>query len=683
MGKLVIVESPSKSKTIKQYLGNDFEVLSSKGHVRDLAISGPGGLGLDIENNFQPRYNVIEDKEKIIASLEKAVNKSEAVYLATDPDREGEAISWHLKEVLDLDEKNKEVHRVIFNEVTKDAVQEAFDKPRDIDDRLVSSQETRRILDRIIGFKLSKLLQSKIRSKSAGRVQSAALKMIVDREREIEAFTPEEYWKVKAVFSDFTAELAKYKKRKARLKNEKEAGELVEALDDSFLVKAIKKRERRRAPYGPFTTSSLQQEASNKLNMNGQRTMIVAQSLYEGIDIGQETVGLITYMRTDSTRMSRSFQEPAKAFIKKHYGEAYVGTYRRGQKKKQGQDAHEAIRPTNIKHHPDKLKNHLKRDEYRLYKLIYDRAVASLMKPAKFESTTITLENNDCEFRAQEQQLVFDGYLKVYGAYQKIDVGDLPALQEGDTLKPERIEKSQHFTQPPARYTEASLIKAMEEEGIGRPSTYSQTVSTLKKRHYVQIEDKKFRPTEQGTLTIDKLEKFFSRIISVGYTARMERILDDIANNDTDHIEVIRDFYDRFIPLVEKANKEMEKEPPKLTGETCPECGRDMVYRQSRYGTFEACSGFPKCKYIKPDENKKKEPKKTGITCPKCGKGEIVERIAKKGKNRGNSFYACDNFPRCKNILRGKPTGERCENCDDLMVETEEGKTECNTKKCT
>ncbi len=683
MGKLVIVESPSKSKTIKQYLGNDFEVLSSKGHVRDLAISGPGGLGLDIENNFQPRYSILEDKEKIIASLEKAAKKADAVYLATDPDREGEAISWHLKEVLELDEKNKDVHRVIFNEVTKDAVQEAFEKPRGIDDRLVSSQETRRILDRIIGFKLSKLLQSKIRSKSAGRVQSAALKMIVDREREIEAFTPEEYWRIKAAFSNFEAELSKFKQRKPRLGNEKKADELIQGLSDRFTVKKVKKKERRRAPYAPFTTSSLQQEASNKLNMSGQRTMIVAQKLYEGVDIGEETVGLITYMRTDSTRLSRAFQEPAKAFIKKHYGESYVGVYRRGQKKPQGQDAHEAIRPTNIKHHPDKLKNRLKRDEYRLYKMIYARAVASLMKPAKFESTTITLENNDCEFRAKEQQLDFDGYLKVYGEYQKIDVGDLPDLQEGDTLEPERIEKSQHFTKPPARYTEASLIKTMEEKGIGRPSTYSQTVSTLKKRHYVHIKDKKFVPTEQGQLTIDKLEKFFSRIISVGYTARMERVLDDIANNDTDHIEVIRDFYDRFLPLVEKANKEMEKEPPKLTGEKCPECGRDMVYRQSRYGTFEACSGFPKCKYIKPDENKREEPEKTGITCPKCGKGEIVQRIARKGKNRGKSFYACDNFPRCKNILRGKPTGERCDNCDDLMVETEEGSIECNDKKCT
>ncbi len=680
MDKLVIVESPSKSKTIKQYLGKDFEVLSSKGHIRDLAISGTGGLGLDIENNFKPRYTVLEDKQKTIDSLKKAADKANAVFLATDPDREGEAISWHLKEVLELDKKKKPTHRVIFNEVTKDAIQNAFDNTRDIDLHLVSSQETRRILDRIIGFKLSKLLQSKIKSKSAGRVQSAALKMIVDREREIEAFTPEEYWKITAYFDEFEAELSKIKKRKPSLKNEASADKLLQSLNDTFRIKSIKEKERRRAPKAPFTTSSLQQEASTRLNMSGQRTMMTAQKLYEGIDLQNETVGLITYMRTDSTRLSDSFITPAKKHIRNQYGEDYVGRYRKGQTKEGAQDAHEAIRPTSVRNHPNKVKPYLKDDEYRLYKMIYARAIAALMQPAKLKNTTMILENADAEFKAKAQEMLFDGYLKVYGAYQSVETSNLPNEQEGAELSAEKVEKSQHFTSPPARFTEAKLIKEMEEKGIGRPSTYSQTVSTLKKRRYVRTKEKKFIPTDQGRLTIEKLEHYFSRIISVDYTAQMEDVLDDIANEDMDHLAIVADFYHRFMPLVEKANKEMEKAAPKLTGEKCPKCGRDMVYRTSRYGTFEACSGYPDCKYIKSD--KKQEPKKTGLTCPKCKKGEIVERQAKRGRNKGNTFYACDNFPKCKNILRGKPTGEACDNCDDLMVELKDGTIACNDKKC-
>ncbi len=680
MDKLVIVESPSKSKTIKQYLGNDYEVLSSKGHIRDLAISGTGGLGLDIENNFKPRYTVLDDKQKTIDALKKAADKASAVFLATDPDREGEAISWHLKEVLELESDKKPTHRVIFNEVTKDAVQQAFENPRDIDLHLVSSQETRRILDRIIGFKLSKLLQSKIKSKSAGRVQSAALKMIVDREREIEAFTPEEYWKITAHFNEFDAELSKIKKRKPSLKNEEEADKLLKSLQDVFKVQSVKDKERRRAPKAPFTTSSLQQEASTRLNMSGQRTMMTAQKLYEGIDLKSETVGLITYMRTDSTRLSDSFIKPAKSHIRKEYGEDYVGRYRKSQTKEGAQDAHEAIRPTDIRNHPKKVKPYLKDDEYRLYKMIYARALAALMRPAVLKNTTMILKNADAEFKAKAQEMLFEGYLKVYGPYQSIETSNLPEFKEGDTLNAKKVEKSQHFTSPPARFTEARLIKEMEEKGIGRPSTYSQTVSTLKKRRYVTTKEKKFTPTEQGRLTIEKLEQYFARIISVDYTAQMEDVLDDIANEDIDHLEIIADFYNRFIPLVEKANKEMEKAAPKLTGEKCPKCGRDMVYRTSRYGTFEACSGFPDCKYIKND--KKKEPNKTGLTCPKCKKGEIVEREAKRGRNKGKTFFACDNFPKCKNILRGKPTGDACKGCDDLMVELDDGSVVCNNKKC-
>jgi len=681
MSKLVIVESPSKSKTIKQYLEGDYQVLSSKGHIRDLAISGPGGLGLDIENNFKPKYSVLDDKKPVVRSLKQAADKSEAVFLATDPDREGEAISWHLQQVLELSEEERPVHRVIFHEVTKDAVKEAFENPRSIDLNLVSSQETRRILDRIIGFKLSKLLQSKIKSKSAGRVQSAALKMIVDREREVEAFEPEEYWKLTASFTGFEAELSKVDGKKPKLKDESSAEALRSSLSETFTIDAIRTRKRRKAPFNPFTTSSLQQEASNRLNLGGQRTMMLAQSLYEGIDLKDETVGLITYMRTDSTRMAASFKSAAREHIKKHYGAKYVSGSRQGRKQQAGQDAHEAIRPTSLSYTPERVRPYLKRDEYRLYKLIYARAVASQMASAQFETKTYVLLNKSAEFRAKAQRELFDGYLKVYREYQDIETSELPNKDEGDRLKAKKLEKSQHFTSPPPRFNEASLIKEMEEKGIGRPSTYSQTVSTLKKRRYVQLDKKRFLPTDQGRLTVEKLEQYFSDIVSVDYTARMERTLDEIANKGIDHTRIIADFYHNFIPLVEKANQEMEKAPPKYTGENCPKCGSPMVYRESRYGVFEACSGFPKCKYIKPDGNKK-EPTKTGVTCPKCKKGEIVEREAKRGKNKGKTFYACNNFPKCRNILRGKPTGEACADCDDLLVELEDGTVVCNDKQC-
>ncbi len=679
MKKLVIVESPSKSKTIKQYLGDDYDVQSSKGHIRDLSISNVGGLGLDIENRFKPRYDIIKEKEKTVRDLRKAAKSADEIYLATDPDREGEAISWHLKEVLDL--KGKPTFRVIFNEVTKQAVQSAFEHPREIDTHLVSSQETRRILDRIIGFKLSKLLQNKIRSKSAGRVQSAALKLIVEREKEIEAFTSEEYWKVKALFDAFEAELSNIGKKRAKLHNEEETDALLKTIDKTFTVASIKKRSRNRAPKPPFTTSSLQQESSNKLNFNGQKTMMIAQKLYEGIDLGDETVGLITYMRTDSTRLSGAFIAPAKQVIHERYGAEYVGGSRIKAVAKNAQDAHEAIRPTDAHIDPESIKNQLTRDEYRLYKIIYYRAVASLMKPAQLASTTMKLSTGEATFKARAQALTFDGYLKAYGAYESIDATTLPDFKEGQTIEAAALEKSQHFTQPPARYTEAKLIKTMEELGIGRPSTYSQTVVTLKKRKYVTIKDKKFTPTDQGRLTIEKLDQFFDRIISVDYTAKMESVLDDIAKNEAEQTDIVSEFYHTFIPLVEKANQHMEKEAPKTTGETCPKCGRPMVYRESRYGTFEACSGFPECKHIKNDETQQTDLEKTDITCPSCGKGHIVERIAKRGKNKGNRFYACDTFPRCKHIMQGRPIGEACPQCGKPLVEDDEGSVRCDDVK--
>ncbi len=678
MKKLVIVESPSKSKTIKQYLGSDFEVLSSKGHIRDLSISGVGGLGLDIENNFTPKYDIIANKERTVKDLTKAAKKADEIYLATDPDREGEAISWHLEQILDA--QDKPTYRVIFNEVTKQAVRKAFDNPREIDHGLVSSQETRRILDRIIGFKLSKLLQNKIKSKSAGRVQSAALKIIVDREKEIEAFTPEEYWKIQAVFKAFEAELTNIDKKRAKLPDEAAADALLADLSKTFTVESIKERDRKRAPKPPFTTSSLQQEASNRLNFNGQKTMMIAQKLYEGIELQDEKQGLITYMRTDSTRMSSAFMEPARQHIAHIYGADFVSR-RKLKAGKKGQDAHEGIRPTDIKYTPETVKQYLNRDEYRLYKMIYLRAIASLMRSARFTSTTVRLASGKTIFKVRGQHLNFPGYLRAYGEYETIEDKAIPKLEEGQTIEAEQFNKSQHFTQPPARFTEAKLIKEMEEVGIGRPSTYSQTVSTLKNRKYVNLEDKKFIPTEQGRLTIEKLDAYFSRIINVDYTARMEKVLDDIATRETEQTAIISDFYHTFIPLVEKANEEMEKAPPKLTGETCPKCERPMVFRESKYGTFEACSGYPECKYIKPNDKQKAEPKSTGITCPKCGKGTIVERTATRGRNKGNTFYACNNFPRCRHIMSGTPIDEACPECDKPLVETQDGTVQCDDQE--
>jgi len=673
--KLVIVESPSKSKTINQYLGSDYEVMSSKGHIRDLAIAKQGGLGLDIDNGFEPIYTVIKGKESMVSSLKKAAKNADEIYLATDPDREGEAISWHLREVLGMD--GKQYFRVIFNEVTRDAIEEAFKHPRPIDDGLVSSQETRRILDRIIGFKLSKLLQNKIKSKSAGRVQSVALKILVEREKEVQAFVPEEYWKIKVDFPGFEAELRKIDGKKAKLPDQAAADAAVAKLTGEFLVSRYETKDRKRASKPAFITSTLQQEASNKLSMTSQRTMMVAQKLYEGIQLGDETVGLITYMRTDSTRLSQTFVAPAMAHIKESYGDKYVGTPKFSASKN-AQDAHEAIRPTSIQRTPESLKSILSKDEYKIYRLIYSRAVASLMSSAVIKGTTLDLENAGMLFEAKAQSLDFDGYLKVYGDYEKVETTILPPFDVNDHLKATQVTPSQHFTQPPPRYTEAKLIKTMEALGIGRPSTYSQTVSTLKKRNYIAIEEKKFIPTEQGILTVDKLDDFFNSIINVDYTAQMEQLLDDIASTGKDHLKVVADFYNEFTPLVDKASKEMKKKEPKLTGEMCPKCGSPMVFRESRYGTFEACSGYPDCKYIKPTGDEPSEPVNTGIKCPVCKKGDIVERVAKKGRNKGNVFYACNNFPKCKTILKGKPTGEYCENCDQPMVELDDGSIVCN-----
>lgn len=526
MGKnLVIVESPSKSKTIEKYLGSDYVVTSSKGHIRDLATTGKGGLGIDIEDNFKPNYVINKDKKDVVKDLKKCVKEADYVYLATDPDREGEAISWHLADELGLD--TNLTNRVVFNEVTHDAVVAALNNPRQIDQNLVKSQETRRVLDRIIGFKLSKLLQKKIKSKSAGRVQSVALRLICEREKEIEDFIPEEYWRVKASFEKddiaFEAELAKYQNKKIELKNAEDTQRVFESLDKQFIVSDVKKTQKKRSSKPPFITSTLQQEASSKLNFKAKRTMMIAQKLYEGIDIGEETVGLITYMRTDSIRLSDAFIGEAKPYIEEKYGKDYVGSVKVSKKTENVQDAHEGIRPTSVMRTPESLKEYLKPEEYKLYALIYARAVASLMAPAKLNSTTLSLDNNGYEFKASGSVIQFDGYLRVYGAYEKQSDEILPVVTVEEKLLSKDIQKSQHFTKPPARYTEAKLIKELEELGIGRPSTYASIIDTIVTRRYVDTVDKAFKPTDSGLLTNEKLVQFFEVLLMLSILLKWKK----------------------------------------------------------------------------------------------------------------------------------------------------------------
>ncbi len=657
--KLVIVESPSKTKTIGKYLGNDYKVVSSKGHVRDLSTSGKFGLGVDVDNNFTPNYVPITGKKKVISELKKDCKASEKVFLATDPDREGEAISWHLYDSIGL--KDNEYERVLFNEITEPAIKEAMKHTRKIDYNLVKSQETRRILDRIIGFRLSKLMQSKTGGKSAGRVQSVALKLIVDREREIEAFIPEEYWTIEALFDNFSSDLEKYKGNKIELKNEEDADKVLKELQDKFKIINIETKEKNKKGVMPFTTSTLQQACSTKFNFGSTRTMTVAQKLYEGKDIGTETVGLISYMRTDSTRLSDLFVNDVKNYIKEQYGEAYVGNVKIAKKKENVQDAHEAIRPTSIKRTPESVKKYLTPDEYKIYSIIYYRALACLMSDAKVKQTSIILDNNGYEFKSTGQVTIFDGFLKVYKNYMNTEDVELPELNVGDELTSNEIKKEQHFTKPVPRYTEASLIKEMESLGIGRPSTYAKTMDTLKKRAYVTVTDKKFFPTEIGIETTDKLQEFFSNIINVEYTANMETELDEIADNKMDNIKVLSDFYNDFEPLVEKAFTDMEKKEPTKTGEICPNCGSELVIRKGRYGEFTACSNYPECTYIKQEKKEVKEI----CDCPICKKGKIIEKTTKRNK----IFYGCNNYPKCKTATWYVPTGELCPECKNLLIE--------------
>ena len=666
---LVIVESPTKTKAIEKYLGSDYKVVSSKGHIRDLATSGKFGFGVDLENHFEPNYVAIKGKKKDITALKKDAEKAKMVYLATDPDREGEAISWHLKDALQL--KDEEYERVVFNEITKNVVKDAFNHTRKIDDDLVHSQETRRILDRIIGFRLSKLMQSKTGGKSAGRVQSVALKLIVDREREIESFKEEEYWTVTAKFTDMEASLDTVDGKKADLKTEEETDKVINGLDSKFVISNYETKSKKKASKYPFITSTMQQEAISKLGFSSKKTMQVAQKLYEGIDIENDTIGLITYMRTDSVRLSDEFIKSSYAYIRDSYGEEYIGHVKKSKKRENVQDAHEAIRPSSINRTPDSIKKYLTKDEFKLYEMIYARALASLMADAKLNQTTITLDNNNTTFKTTGSVLIFEGYLKVYGKFESSEDKVLPKLKVNDELIADEIVKDQHFTKPPARYTEAKLIKAMEELGIGRPSTYASTISTLTQRGYVKIIEKKLNPTEVGITTTDKLQEFFSDLINVKYTAKMEEDLDKVAEGKKVWYKILESFYKEFEPEVENAFDKMEKKEDEETGEVCPNCGKPMVIKNGRYGKFEACSGYPECKYIKPKE---KAPQVEVCDCPKCG-GKIVERKTKRGK----VFYGCNNFPKCKVAVWDKPTGELCPECHSLLVTDKEGIVKCNS----
>lgn len=668
---LVIVESPSKSKTIEKYLGKDYKVVSSKGHIRDLSTKGKFGLGVDIENNFKPNYTTIKGKTSVIKELKKDVKDADFVYLATDPDREGEAISWHLYDVLGLNKDN--YRRIVFNEITKNAILNSFKDAREIDQDLVNSQETRRILDRIIGFRLSKLMQAKTSGSSAGRVQSVALKLVVDREREIEKFTSEEYWTISAIFNDFTAELFNYDHQDIEIKNELEANKILGNLTKSFTIESVDKKSKRKQAKAPFITSTLQQEASTKLGFNAKKTMSIAQKLYEGIELDKETVGLISYMRTDSIRLSDEFVSATYHYIENNYGKEYVGFYKISKKKDNVQDAHEAIRPTSIQRDPLSVKKYLTDDEYKLYRLIYYRALASLMAPAKTNNTTVILDNNNYQFKVTGQVITFDGYLKVYGDYEDTKDSILPPFEEYNSkvIVANDITSEQHFTKPPARYTEAKLIKEMEELGIGRPSTYAKTMDTLKTRGYVNIVDKHFIPTDIGFEITDKLQEFFSHLINVKYTANMETDLDKIAVGSKVWYKVLDKFYKEFEPSVQEAFNNMEKKAPKETGEICPNCGNPLVIRKGRYGEFTACSNYPECKYIKTEVKEIIEV----ADCPNCD-GKIIEKKSRRGK----VFYGCNNYPTCKTAYWDRPTGEKCPECGEMLTE-KKGSIKCSNCK--
>ncbi len=661
---LVIVESPAKGKTIERYLGKNYKVVASKGHVRDLPKSR---MAVDFENDYEPDYITIRGKGPVLAELRKHAKKAEKIYLAADPDREGEAIAWHLGHALKLDEDAE--NRVIFNEITKEAVKDAFKSPRKIDNDLVDAQQARRILDRIVGYQISPILWKKVKGGlSAGRVQSVSLKLIIDREKEIRAFKPEEYWSITGNFKKsndkFEASFHGFDDKKQDLPNQEKVAEVMERIDQKkpFDVADIKRSKRRRNPLKPFTTSTLQQDGANRLNFRTNKTMQVAQQLYEGVSIQRkQTVGLITYMRTDSTRISNTAQNELVDFIEETYGKEYIGTKKKAKQKKGAQDAHEAIRPTSVKRTPESIKKYLSKDQFRLYQLIWTRFVASQMKPAVFNTLRVDLLQNGVIFRANGSQLEFDGYQKVYKDLGKQKDNILPDLEKGEAIDLVKLDPKQHFTQPPARYSEATMVKKLEELGIGRPSTYAPTLNTLRRRYYVTMKAKRFEPTELGEIVNELISEYFPQIVDAKFTAEMEENLDLVEVGEKEWVKVIDEFYQPFSKKIEIAEEEMEeieiKDEP--AGFDCEKCGSPMVIKMGRYGKFYACSNFPDCR------NTKAILKKIGVTCPTCGKGEVVERKTKKNR----VFYGCERYPDCEFRSWDKPIGRDCPKCGEYLVD--------------
>ncbi|MRH42248.1 type I DNA topoisomerase [Aquibacillus halophilus] len=681
---LVIVESPAKAKTIERYLGKKYKVKASMGHLRDLPKSQ---MGVNVEEKFEPKYITIRGKGPVLKELKTAAKKAKKVFLAADPDREGEAIAWHLAHSLDIDLDSE--CRVVFNEITKEAIKESFKHPRTINMDLVDAQQARRILDRLVGYNISPLLWKKVKKGlSAGRVQSVAVKMIMDREREIGKFEPEEYWSIEAGFlkdkEEFEGVFYGIDGKKQELNNKEEVDKILATLKGKkFKVDKVNKRERKRNPSTPFTTSSIQQEAARKLNFRARKTMMVAQQLYEGIDLGKKEggiTGLITYMRTDSTRISDTAKKEAVQYITENYGEEYLGKNAKPAKKTEGaQDAHEAIRPTSAFRDPKSLKSVLSRDQFRLYKLIWDRFTASQMAPAVMDTMTVHLVNEGIEFRATGSKVKFKGFMKVYiegrDDNKKEEDTLLPDIEEGMSVEAKAIEPNQHFTQPPPRYTEARLVKTMEEQGIGRPSTFAPTLDTIQRRGYVTLDNKRFVPTELGEIVIDLIEEFFPEIIDVDFTVKMEGDLDSIEEGKREWVQIIDSFYQGFDKRLEIAEKEMEKieikdEP---AGIDCENCGHEMVYKMGRYGKFLACSNFPECRNTKPIL------KEIGVKCPNCKEGNVVERKTKKRR----TFYGCDNYPKCEFISWDKPISRPCPKCESLLVEKKNKKgTQINCTNC-
>ena len=672
---LLVVESPSKAKIISKYLGSKYKVIASVGHVRDLPKSR---LGVNVADNFEPEYINIRGKGDTIKEIKKEAAAASKVLLATDPDREGEAISWHLAHILDIDPDTE--CRVMFNEINKQTVQEAIKEPRAIDTGLVDAQQARRVLDRLVGYQISPLLWKKVAwGLSAGRVQSAALKLICDREREILDFIPEEYWRIAADFGDgFVAELSKISGRKASVKNQ-EAADLIEAelSQGEYIVGSIKAGQRKTKPYAPFTTSSMQQDASIKLGFQTSKTMQVAQQLYEGINLkGIGARGLVTYIRTDSVRVSSQAIAAASSYITEKYGAEYVGNNVFTNKNKAMQDAHEAIRPSDVTLEPSMIKDSLTQDQYKLYDLIWKRFVASRMAAAEFDTMQVLINNGKYQFRANGARMTFDGWKKVYKTSNPEGEVNVPKLEEGQTLDLEKLIKEQKFTQPPARYTEASLVKEMEEKNIGRPSTYASIISVLVNRKYIKRVKKALEPTKLGFDVIGILQVYFSDIVDVKFTGEMEDDLDRVELGEKNWKNVIADFYKGFSEELKVADREVERIEKEvvLSDEVCEICGKPMAIKEGRFGRFLACTGYPECKNTKPIV------KSTGVKCPKCGK-EIIE---KKGRKTGKLFYGCSGYPECDVVFWDKPTGEICPDCGSMLVKTKGrgGTVKCSNPEC-